>query len=102
MKYQINLDLNMYVHLTSRLKGIKSEAIRKLSNQSQNNFKHIASFFTPFKGYKCSKLFELTPKKRFLQEREKTNFKSLKFHKMTSYAFVALEKCKKIMQYGLK
>ena len=44
----MNLDLNMYVHLTSRLKGIKAEAIRKLSNQSQNNFKRIASFFTFF------------------------------------------------------
>ena len=86
MKYETDLDLNMYVHLTSRLKGIKAEAIRKLSNQSHNNFKHIASFFTLFEGYKCSKLFELIPKKRFLQEREKTNFKSLIFHKMISYA----------------
>ena len=51
----MNLDLNMYVHLTSRLKGIKAEAIRKLSNQSQNNFKRIASLFTLFKGYKCSR-----------------------------------------------
>ena len=66
MKYQMNLDLNMYVHLTSRLKEIKAEAIRKLSNpgsnQSQNNSKHIASFFTLFKGYKCSKLFEFNSK----------------------------------------
>ena len=59
MKYEMNLDLNMYVHLTSRLKGIKTESIRKLSNQSQNNFKHIASFFTLFKGYKYSKLYIL-------------------------------------------
>ena len=51
----MNLDLNMYVHLTSRLKGINAEAIRKLSNQSQNNFKRIASLFTLLKGYKCSR-----------------------------------------------
>ena len=86
MKYETDLDLNMYVHLTSRLKGIKAEAIRKLSNQSHNNSKHIASFFTLFERYKCSKLFELIPKKRFLQEREKTNFKSLIFDKMISCA----------------
>ena len=30
----------------------------------QNNFKHIAFFFTLFKGYKCNKLYEITPKKR--------------------------------------
>ena len=29
----------------------------------QNNFKHIAFFFTLFKGYKCNKLYEITPKK---------------------------------------
>ena len=34
----------------------------------QNNFKHIAFFLTLFKGYKCYKLYEITPKKRFLLE----------------------------------
>ena len=50
----------------------------------QNNFKHIAFFFTLFKGYQCNKSYEITPTKRFLLEPEKTNFKSLKFHKMES------------------
>ena len=66
------------------------KSIRKLSNFNfqwtktlyQNNFKHSAFFFTLFKGYKCNKLYEITPKKRFLSEPEKTNFKSLKFHKL--------------------
>ena len=44
-----------------------------------NNFKHIAFFFTLFKGYKCNKLYEITPKKRFSLEPEKTNFKTFKF-----------------------
>ena len=50
------------------------------------DFKHIAFFFTLFEGYKCNKLYEITPKKRFLLEPEKTNFKSFKFHYMKSYA----------------
>ena len=57
---------------------------RKLSNFNfqwtktlyQNNFKHSAFFFTLFKGYKCDKLYEITPKKRTLLEPEKTNFKT--------------------------
>ena len=55
----------------------------------QNNFKHIAFFFTPFEGYKCNKLYEITPKtakKGFLLEPEKTNFKSFKFHYIKYYA----------------
>ena len=40
---------------------------------------HISSAYT------CHKLYEITPKKRFLLEPEKTNFKHLKFHKMKSY-----------------
>ena len=54
----------------------KTESIRKLSNFTfqwmktlyQNNFKHTGSFFTLFEGYKCNKLYEITPKKRFLWE----------------------------------
>ena len=50
------------------------KSIWKLSNFNfqwtktlyHNNFKHIAFFFTLFKGYKCGKLFEITPKTRFL------------------------------------
>ena len=64
------------------------ESIRKLSNFNfqwtktlyQNNFKHIAFFFTLFEGYKCNKFSEITPKKRFLWELKKTNFKSFNFH----------------------
>ena len=44
-----------------------------------NNFKHIAFFFALFKGFKCNKLYEITPKKRFILESEKTNVKNLKF-----------------------
>ena len=40
-----------------------------------NNFKHIAFFFTLFKGYKKKR----APKKRFSLEPEKTNFKTFKF-----------------------
>ena len=44
-----------------------------------NNFKHIAFFLALFKGFKCNKLYEITPKKRFILEPEKTNVKNLKF-----------------------
>ena len=33
---------------------------------SQNKLSHIAFFCTLFKGYKCTKLYEITPKKRSL------------------------------------
>ena len=36
----------------------------------------IPSLFTFFMGYKCNKLYEITPKERFLWEPKKTNFKS--------------------------
>ena len=49
----------------------------------KNNFKHIAFFFTLFEGYKCNMLYEITPKKKFLLEAEKTNFKSFKFLRLT-------------------
>ena len=71
------------------------KSIRKLSNfyfqwtktLYQNNFKHSAFFFTLFKGYECNKLYEITPKKRFLNmEAVRKYFRSLKFHKMESYA----------------
>ena len=32
----------------------------------QNILSHITFFYTLFKGYKCNKLYEITPKKRFL------------------------------------
>ena len=72
------------------------ESIRKLSNFNfqrtktlhQKNFKYIASFFTLFKGYSCNKLYQITPKKRFLWEPEKKiHFKSFKFHDMKFYAW---------------
>ena len=44
-----------------------------------NNFKRIAFFFALFKGFKCNNLYEITPKKRFILEPEKTNVKNLKF-----------------------
>ena len=47
----------------------------------------IVFFFTLFKGFKCNKLNKIILKKRFLLEPEKTNFKSLKFHKVKSYAW---------------
>ena len=74
------------------------KSIWKLSNFNfqwtktlyHNNFKHIAFFFTLFKGYKCDKLFEITPKTRFLLQSANTNFKSLKCLKMKSYACVTI------------
>ena len=46
---------------------IKTESIRKLSNQwtktlYQNNLKYIAFFFTLFKSYRHNKLSVITPK----------------------------------------
>ena len=71
-----------------------TKSIRKLSTSNfqgtktlyKSNLKHITFFFTLFKGYKNNKLYEITLKKRLLLVPEKTNFKSLKFHKMKSYA----------------
>ena len=101
---------------------LKTESIRKLNNfyfqwtktLYQNNF-IVHSFLHFSKAInKCHKLYEITPKNRLLWEPKKTNFKSVKFHKMKSYSwrfylcflnslkFIALEKCKKRMQYGLK
>ena len=70
------------------------KSITKLSNfyfqwtktLYQNNFKHIVFFFTLFKGHKCNKLYEITPKERFLLEAVKIYFNSVNFHKMKSYA----------------
>ena len=55
---------------------IKTEPIRKFGNfklhwtktmyMYQDILSHIAFFYTLFKGYKCNKLYEITPKKRFL------------------------------------
>ena len=64
------------------------KSIRKLSNFNfqwtktlyQDNFKHIAFFFTLFKVYRCNKLSEITPKKRILLEpRKALNFKKNNF-----------------------
>ena len=76
-------------------KEINTESIRKLSNfyfqwtktLYQNKFKQVAFFLTIFEGYKCNKLYEITPKKRFLCEPKKTNFKSFKFHETKSHAW---------------
>ena len=65
------------------------ESFRKLSNFSFSVDKNletkiisiIAFFLTLFKGYKCNRLYEITPKKQFLWEPAKTNFKSFEFHK---------------------
>ena len=74
--------------------NLKTDSIRKLSHFNfqcetktlyQNNFKHIAFFFTLFECLKCNKSYEITLKKKFLWEPEKTNFKSFKFHEIRSY-----------------
>ena len=39
----------------------------------QNILSHIGFFYTLFKGYKCNKLYEKTPKKRFLGSPRKQN-----------------------------
>ena len=52
---------------------LETESLKKLSNfyfqwtkaLCQNNLNHIAFFFTLFEGYKCNKLYEINPKKRF-------------------------------------
>ena len=63
-------------------KEINTESIRKLSNfyfqwtktLYQNKVKQIVFFLTLFEGYKCNKLYQITPKKRFLCEPKNTNF----------------------------
>ena len=62
--------------LNKTKKEINTESIRKLSNfyfqwtetLYQNKFKQIAFFFPVFEGFKCDKLYEITPKTRFLCE----------------------------------
>ena len=52
---------------------IKTESLKKLSNFNfqwtkalyQKNLNHIAFFFTLFEGYKCKKVYEINPKKKF-------------------------------------
>ena len=63
----------------------------------QNILSHITFFYTLFKGYKCNKLYEITPKKRFLGSPrkqisnftgiEKTQVKSscIRFFRLHSY-----------------
>ena len=60
-----------------------TESVWKLSNfifhetktLYQNILSYTVAFFvTLFKGYKCNKLHEITPKKRLLWEPEKTTF----------------------------
>ena len=69
---------------------IKTAPIRKLGNSKlqwtktlymyQNILSHIAFFYTLFKGYKCNKLYEITPKKRFSESPRKqfSNFTGIK------------------------
>ena len=74
----------------------KTKSIRKLSNfnfQWTKNTRIISSIFlfTLFKGYKCNKLYEITPKKRFFigfywSPRKQTS-KISNFTKLTSYAW---------------
>ena len=45
----------------------------------QNNFNHNALFL--FEGYKCNKLYEINPKKKFLWEPEEKNSKASNFTK---------------------
>ena len=66
--------------LISKWPDITKIPIRKMSSgQSktlyQNDFKHLAFFFTLSEGYKRNKLCVITPKERFLREPMKTNFK---------------------------
>ena len=57
-------------------RGMKTEYIWKLTNFNfqwtktsyQNILNHVAFFFILFKSYKCKKLYEIAPKKRFLLE----------------------------------
>ena len=73
------------------LRPLKTESISKLSNSkipwtktlNEDNFHHIAFFFTFFKGYRRIKfVIGNNTKENFLWVPVKTNFK---FHKMTSY-----------------
>ena len=75
----------------------KTESVRKLSNFTfqwtktlyQNNFKHTGSFFTLFEGYKCHKLYEITPKKCSYGSGRKQTSKASIFTKwnLTHYKF---------------
>ena len=47
----------------------------------------LQSFLHFLWAIKCNKLYEMPPKKRFLWEPEKTNFKNFKLHQMKSYTW---------------
>ena len=75
------------IELCWHMAMIKTKFIRKLSNFNFQWTKtltlyqlspSIAFFLALFKGYKCTKLYERTPKKRFSWEQEKIDFK---FHR---------------------
>ena len=82
--------------------GIKTEPIRKLGNfkfqwtktmyMYQDILSHIAFFYTLFKGYKCNKLYEITPKKRFLGSPRKqiSNFTGTEKHRQNRHAYDSL------------
>ena len=93
---RINLGLFPYQG-RCQVKDFKMKFVKRLSNFNfqwtktsyHNNFKHIALFFTLFKGYKCNlKLYERKGSNR--SPRKQTFFKAscimIKFHKKKSHA----------------
>ena len=86
----LHCNIQYFIHLWYE-DGINKEieyfCFQWTKNLYQNNFNHIAFFFTLFKAlnvvsYRYMKSFQ----RQFLREPKKTNFKSFKFHNMKSYA----------------
>ena len=66
------LDIHNFVIAVAVTDKDRREFIRKLSNFTfqwtktlyKNILSHMAFFFTVLKGYKCTKLYEITPKRK--------------------------------------
>ena len=65
----------------------KSITLWVISTFSELKPSILHSFLLFSRAIKCDKFYEITPKKRFLWEAKKTNFKCFKFHKIKSYAW---------------
>ena len=80
-KIYSQMGLSIFIEEMIHLCHIGSFCSYQLTEANSVATVHISSAYT------CHKLYEITPKKRFLLEPEKTNFKHLKFHKMKSYTW---------------
>ena len=71
----------MKFHLMKSIGKLSNYNFQLTKTSYQNNFKHMAFFFTLFQGYKCIKLNEITLTKRFLLELPKKTSEASNFTK---------------------